>query len=222
MLLKVRVNEVWSTYRLPKASHTFDHTWCTEWLRIREVETERLLMDCHGMFYELPYHVYEGKVWGVRPIATHMRVVPDFCSWRGMLVLAGNQVTPIGDRNPFGGQPQSGLWFGKTDDLVQFGKPQGWGGPWWETPVEADVPSPPFLMTGFDKKVLHLAHSGDEGVTFTIEVDFLGNGTWKPYDQFGVVANGYVHHEFPDAFSAHWVRVTPSADCVATAYFVYS
>lgn len=31
----------WQTYRLPKASHAFDHLWQTEWPRIREVETER-------------------------------------------------------------------------------------------------------------------------------------------------------------------------------------
>ena len=36
------------TYRLPKASHTYDHLWTTEWPRIREVETERYLMDMHG------------------------------------------------------------------------------------------------------------------------------------------------------------------------------
>jgi hypothetical protein len=222
VLLKVLVDGAWSTYRLPKASHTFDHAWCTEWLRIREVETERLLMDCHGMFYELPYHVYDGKVWGIRPICTHLRMVPDFCSWRGLLVLAGNQVTPIGDRNPFAGQPQSGLWFGKTDDLWRFGKPQGWGGPWWETPVRAGEPSPPFLMTGFDKKVLHLYHSAGALVTFTVDVDFLGNQTWKTYASIRVPSGGYGHHEFPGAFSAHWVRITADSDCTATAYFVYT
>lgn len=30
----------WQTYRLPKASHAYDHLWQTEWPRIREVETE--------------------------------------------------------------------------------------------------------------------------------------------------------------------------------------
>ena len=33
------------TYRLPKASHAYDHLWLTEWPRLREVETERYLLD---------------------------------------------------------------------------------------------------------------------------------------------------------------------------------
>jgi len=82
--------------------------------------------------------------------------------------------------------------------------------------------SDPFLMTGFDKKVVHLTQNSDQVVKFTIEVDFLGNGTWKSYQDFTVGANGYVHHEFPDGFSAHWVRVAVDRDCTATAYFMYN
>jgi hypothetical protein len=59
-------------------------------------------------------------------------------------------------------------------------------------------------------------------VTFTVEVDFLGDGTWKVYDTFAVGARGYVHHEFPPGYSAHWVRVTADKGCVATAYFTYT
>jgi len=220
-ILKVFASGDWFTYRLPKASHAFDHYWQTEWPRIREVESERYLMDCHGMFYELSPVAYAGKIWGVRPISTHLRITPDFCSWRGFLVLAGNQVTPIGDSNLLAGEPQAGLWFGKTDDLWQFGKPKGWGGAWWEEPILAGKPSVPYLMTGFDKKVLHLYHDADHTVEFSIEVDFLGNQTWKTYEVIRVTSDGYIHHEFPDGFSAHWVRITANTDCMATAYFIY-
>ena len=34
-----------------------------------------------------------------------------------------------------------------------WGKPQGWGGPWRNDTCSVGVPSDPFLMTGFDKKV---------------------------------------------------------------------
>lgn len=221
-ILCVLANGTWTRYRLPKASHTYDHFWLTEWTRIREVETERYLMDTHGMFYDLMPLAYGGKVWGVRPICSHLRIVPDFCSFRGLFVMAGNQTTPNGDANAVVGQPQAGLWFGKTDDLWQFGKPQGWGGPWWEQEVEAGEPSDPFLMTGFDKKVLHLAHDSDQTVEFHVEVDFLGNQTWKSYATIAVGPKGYRHHEFPDGFSAHWVRVTADARCRATAYFMYT
>jgi len=165
---------------------------------------------------------YAGKVWGVRPISTHLRIIGDYCSWLGMLVLAGDQTTPIMDANPFVGQPQANLWFGKTDDLWQFGKPTGWGGPWREQPVEAGVPSDPYLMTGFEHKVLHLAHDADQGVAFTVEVDFLGTQAWQTYETIRVPARGYAYHTFPPGFSAHWVRVTADADCRATAYLHYT
>jgi hypothetical protein len=188
-------------------------------------------MDIHGMFYDLPPFAYQGKVWGIRPICTHLRIIPDFCYWRGLFVMAGNQI----DHDQ--GQPQSGLWFGNIDDLWNMGKPSGWGGPWWEKPVKSSVPSDPFLMTGFDKKVVHMAHDEKKNVNFLIEVDFLGNGSWRTYKSFNVAGNvrtqrtvlgkptegqGYVHHEFPDGFSAHWVRVTADTHCRATVYFMYN
>lgn len=221
-ILRVCVGGTWSRYLLPKASHCFDHYWQTEWPRIREVESERYLMDCHGMFYEFSPVLYEGKLWGVRPISTHLRITPDYCSWRGLLVLAGNQTTPIGDTNLLVGQPQAGLWFGKTDDLWQFGKPKGWGGPWWKAEVKAGEASDPFLMTGFDQKVLHLVDHSEKPVEVTVEVDFLGDGSWQEYDRMELKAGAYSHHEFSAGFSAHWVRLRSAEDGKVTGYFVYS
>ncbi|AKU15294.1 hypothetical protein [Luteipulveratus mongoliensis] len=212
----------WKVYRLPKSTHTQDHAWTTEWPRIREVESERLLMDASGMFYELPSLAYGNAVWGIRPIASHLRIVGDFCSWNGLLVLAGDQNTPIHDANPVAGQPQAGLWFGKTDDLWSWGKPQGWGGPWWETDVEADVPSDPFLMTGFEHKCLHLSHDADTDVAVHIEVDFKGTGEFRRYQTVTVGAKGYEAFIFPAGFSAHWVRLVPSVSCQATGQLVYT
>lgn len=216
VVLRVYTQGKWSRYLLPKASHSWDNAWNTEWMRIRRAQTERFLMDVHGMFYDLPPFAYGGKVWGIRPICSHLRVVPDFCYWRGMLVMAGDQT----DHDV--GQPQSGLWFGNIDDLWSWGKPAGWGGPWWETNVEAGQVSDPFLMTGFDKKVVHMTQDSGGEVTFTVEVDFLGNGTWHKYDSFTVLPRGYLHHEFPDGFSAHWVRVKTDRACTATTYFMYN
>ncbi|HOA73449.1 MAG TPA: hypothetical protein PL151_03675 [Phycisphaerae bacterium] len=222
VLLNVLTRGKWTRYRLPKASQTFDHAWYTEWPRIREVETERYLIDMHGMFYEAPKAAYGGQYWGLKPICQHLRIVPDFCTWRGMLVLAGDQVTAVTGNAHLVGEPQSNLWFGKTDDLWSFGKPAGWGGVWQDTPVKAGEPSDPFLMTGFDRKCLHLVHDAGEAVVFTIQVDFLGNGRWVQYERLKVPAAGYVHHEFPAGFSAHWVRIVPHASCRATAQFVYT
>jgi hypothetical protein len=222
MLLKVFTGGAWTTYRLPKATQTQDHGWTTEWPRIREVESERWLMDAGGMFYELPAMCYGGRAWGVRPIGTHLRIIPDFCSWRGLLVLAGDQVTPIHDSNPFVGQPQANLWLGHVEDLWRLGKPQGWGGPWRDTPVRAGLPSDPYLMTGFEHKCLHLTHDAERDVTFTVELDFLGNGQFRPLLRLAVPAQGYLCHTFETGLSAHWVRVVADADGRATAWFVYT
>ena len=77
-------------------------------------------------------------------------------------------------------------------------------------------------MTGFDKKALHLSNDSDCAVSFTIEVDFLGNGKWKIYGTFEVAAQGYTHHVFPDGYSAHWLRLRCEGDCIATAYLTYT
>lgn len=216
VILKFYKSGIWKTYRLPKASYAYDHAWNTEWMRIREAQTERYLMDIHGIFYEMPTITYSGNVLAIRPISNHLRMVPDFCYFRGMLVLAGDQV----DNST--GQPQSNLWFGNIDELWQMGKPTGWGAPWWEKDVKPNEPSDPFLMTGFDKKVVHITQDSDHEVEFKIEIDFKGTGDWHTYQTLKVPAKGYLHHEFPTGFSAHWVRITVNKGCKTTVYFVYS
>ena len=52
------------------------------------------------------------------------------------------------DNNVVTGQAQSGLWFGKTDDLWSFGKAQGWGAVFRRDKVVDGHVSDPFLMTG--------------------------------------------------------------------------
>jgi hypothetical protein len=106
--------------------------------------------------------------------------------------------------------------------LWSFGKPKGWGGPWWSTPIVAGEPSDPYLMTGFDNKVLHLFHEAERAVNFRIEVDPLGDGSWQLYQTITVTAGAYQHHEFPAGFSAHWLRLVADRDCVATAHLHYS
>lgn len=215
-------DQTWRTYRLPKASHCWDHKWQTEWPRIRAVDHERFLMDHHGMWYELSPWAYGNTFIGIRPISTHLWVHGDFCSWKGMLVVGADNTSHESDGNKQCAEPQSGLWFGKTDDLWNLGKAKGWGGPWWEDDVKAGAPSDPYLMTGFDKKVLHLSHKSESPVSFKVEVDFLGCGEWKTYATITVPANGYVPHVFPEGFSAHWVRVTADTACIATAQLHYT
>lgn len=222
----------WQTVRLPKASHAFDHGWQTEWPRIREVETERYLLDASGLFYELSPLGWGGTTFGVRPISQHLRVVPDFASFRGFLVMGGNQVSSIFDNNIVTGQSQSGLWLGKTDDLWSWGKPQGWGSVWDDEAVNAQSVSDPYLMTGFEHKTLHLSASANHtnSLTFVVEVDPTGDamrtGKWRRFTSVEVKhPEWFTAYVFPTGFSAHWVRVR--ADSLhdaqdVTAHFTYA
>jgi hypothetical protein len=225
-IMRVFINGEWKRYRLPKGSRTWDETSNTEWMRIREIETERAMMDCHGLFYEIGMHTYGNQLWAIKPISSHLRVIPDFCSWRGMLVFGGNQATPMKfgaqDLNPLAGQPQAGLWFGKTDDLWGFGKPMGYGGVWYQTDVIPDEPSDPYLMYGFDKKSVHLYHDSDAPVDFTIQTDFMGNGDFRDFRNIVVKSKEYVHYEFPDSYSAIWMRFKVNKNCKATAIVNYN
>ncbi|MEZ6040626.1 MAG: hypothetical protein R3C20_08970 [Planctomycetaceae bacterium] len=155
--LKVLDNGQWHTYLLPKAAYCNDasHGWYTEWPRIREITDGRWMMDMHGMFYNFPPTFSAQNSAGITPIGSHLRYVPDFCNWNGRLVLATDE-TSI-QENKLAGQPQSNLWFGRFEDLKTWGPASGYGGPWVEDDVKAGVPSDPFLVAGFQRRVLHLA-----------------------------------------------------------------
>lgn len=168
------------------------------------------------MFYELSPLGWQASNFGVRPISQHLRVVPDFASFRGMLVMGGNEVSSIFDNNVVTGQSQSGLWLGKTDDLWSWGKPQGWGSVWKDTTVYDEMHSDPFLMTGFDKKVLHVSMDGDlrgNDISVDVQLDPVGDamqtGKWRHFTSLDLSdANFFTTaYVFPVGLSAHWVRL---------------
>ncbi len=216
VVLWALVKGKWQRYRLPKSSHAFNHAWQTEWMRIREVETEHYLLDIHGGMFELQPIAFEDRIWGIKPICQHLRIIPDYTAFRGMLALGGNQTTPNADNNSVVGQPQAGIWFGVTDDLWKWGKPAGWGGVWRKSVVKKGEVSEPYLMTGYDKKVLHLKAGGP----VRIEVDFLGDGSFETHSTSA--GTGYRAVVFPAGFSAHWVRLVSEAATTATAEFHYT
>ena len=59
VLLQVRSDGAWRTYRLPKGSYTYDptHGWFTEWPRIRAIGDGPLLLNMHGTFFDFPIGV---------------------------------------------------------------------------------------------------------------------------------------------------------------------
>ena len=159
--LKLLGDGIWHTYLLPKATHNNDpvHGWYTEWPRIRAIGGGRLMMDMHGMFFDFPKTFSAANTTGLRPIASHLRYIPDFCDWNGRLVLASDETSIQG--NKMAGQPQSNLWIGPIEDLEYWGPASAYGGPWIADPVTAHRPSDPFLVRGFARRVLHLALDGN-------------------------------------------------------------
>ena len=182
----------------------------------REIATERDLFNAAGTFYEFPSNI-SGGFARVRPIATHNRQIKDFCSYRGLLFFSG--IAGDGPHIIRSDDGKASLWAGALDDLWQFGKPVGTGGPWKDTAVTADKPSDPYLMTGYDKKSLTL--SADKAVKISVEVDITGTGLWQAWQTLEVAPGKPTEYRFPDAFNAYWVRVVADKDCTATATLQY-
>ena len=137
-------------------------------------------------------------------------------------MLAGNLSGTAADGHYVASEDgKVGVWLGNVEDLWKLGAPRGEGGPWRDSAVRAGEPSDPYLMTGYDRKVVRLSHDRPVDVKFAIEVDFLADGTWHAYDTFAIAAGKTVEHKFPAGFVAHWVRVRVDADCKATVHFVY-
>ncbi len=216
-------------WRLPRTDAMFDRPFASGWPRgVREVASERNLANFHGIFYEIP-RSSESKSGEhrkidcrrMKPVAAHRMPISDFCTWRGLMVMSGEFAQPKVGRLFRSADGRAALWFGKTDDLWQFGKPTGHGGPWNKTAVKAGLASDPFLMTNFDRKSLSLSHDASQPVTFTVEVDFLATGDWSEYGRFTVEPGATALHQFPAGYAAHWVRLRADRDCGATAEFTY-
>ncbi|MEF3303665.1 hypothetical protein [Paenibacillus sp. GYB003] len=209
-------------YRLPKGHDDFDRPSAFGPRRgIREVVTERKLMNVHGSFYELPDE-RSGGFRKMQPVCTHNKLIYDFCSWRGMLVLSGLPADGEPDGHTIVSEDGAvRLWLGNVDDLRKFGRPAGRGGPWERTEVEAGVPSDPYLMAGYSDKYVELSHNSPDAARFTIEVDFAASGVWSRYETVTVQPNETFKLTFPAGYSAHWVRVIADRSMRATAIFTY-
>jgi len=216
------IDDAGRRWRLPKSDPSFDRPGALGPERIdREVCTERDLFNCHGTFYELPAE-NAGGFAKIRPICTHDRRIHDYCSYRGLLVMTGVADGIASQRIVRSADGHAAVWVGVVDDLWEFGRPRGSGGPWQNTPVRARVLSDAYLMSGYEHKTLTLRHDRPGIVVIDAQIDLTGDGLWCTWRRFQVPPGDGLTYEFPAAFSAYWFRVVADTDCAATAVLMYA
>ncbi len=210
-------------WRLPIKNRAFaDLTNATALRLCREVATERDLFNCGGTFYELPANNADGFA-KIRPVASHNFRIHDYASYRGMLIMTG--IDPEKAKtNPnviISDDGKAAVWAGVIDDLWKLGMPSGEGGPWKNSEVFAGTPSDPYLIGFFDRRSLEISHDSPRTVSFVIEADPSGNGTWMQYADVAVASGEVYRHIFPESFQARWIRFVPDRNCRATAWLKY-
>ena len=227
VILMVKENGKWNSYRLPKASHTYDgaHGWNTEWPRIRDIgKPGSRLMTMHGMFWNFPETFSVKNSAGIYPRSTYLKVIGDFTRWNDRLVFGCDDTAKsefLNKREAKGklagpGQSQSNLWFTSLDKPDHLGPVLGHGSVWLNEPVKAQIPSDPFLLSGFTKRALHLEHDGAATTVFTIEIDSKGNNEWSTWREITLPAETKSYwFNFPTSLEGIWLRIKTQRD-VAT------
>ena len=218
------INDQGKRYRLPVGNPLFWQDGAHHrGIRIdREVCTERDLFQAAGVFYELPAR-NAGGFAKIRPVATHLYCIQDYCTWRGLLVLTGIKPGAHASNRHIIQSPdgQCAVWVGAVDDLWHLGKVRGQGGPWKDTPVQAHQPSDPYLFTGFDRKTLHLSHQCDSALRITAQIDITGEGHWLSCKTWTVQPGQKLEYPFPPGYNAYWIRFHTDRDAEVTAWLDY-
>ncbi|CAG4991618.1 hypothetical protein DYBT9275_00792 [Dyadobacter sp. CECT 9275] len=217
------VDEKGRRWRLPLGDQSFSQLTNDAALRIcREVATERDLLNCHGTFYELPAENADGYA-KIRPVASHHFRINDYASYRGLLILTGIDIDQAlsNEHIIVSDDKKAAVWAGAIDDLWKLGKPTGQGGPWKNARVEAGVPSDPYLIGFYNQRNLKLSHRSSAAVTFTIEADPVGDGSWMKFKEVTVAPGDTFHFDFAKNFQARWIRFKASKNCEATAFLQY-
>ena len=214
--------QTWHDFRLPKGSHSYDgaHGWHTEWPRIREVGTgDDFLATMHGTFWKFPATFSPKRTAGIRPHATYLKVVGDFCRWGARIVCgcddhAKTEFTNVRDLKGRRAKPrpsESNLWFLKPEELDALGPRVGHGAVWADDAVVSGRASDPFLFAGYDRKWVWTT------LRVRLEFDVTGEGVWTKGPE--LPSGG---HDLSRLGPAEWIRLVPLEDAShAFAVFHY-
>jgi hypothetical protein len=235
VILMVMENGKWTSYRLPKGSHSYDgaHGWNTEWPRIRDIGEEgSRLMTMHGLFWKFPANFSSKHSAGVTPRSAYLKVIGDFTRWQDRLVFGCDDTAKsefLNKRPAKGalagpGQSQSNLWFTSLDAPDKLGPAIGRGSVWVDEPVQAGVASDPFLLGGFAKRAVQLQHDGAAATKFTLEIDGRGDGQWMTWREVSLKAAEVTQWvEIPAAVTGAWIRAKADRDVAkASITFQYA
>ena len=235
VILMVMEDGKWTSYRLPKGSHSYDgaHGWNTEWPRIRDIgEQGSRLMTMHGLFWKFPATFSSKHSAGLAPRSAYLKVIGDFTRWQDRLVFGCDDTAKsefLNKRPAKGalagpGQSQSNLWFTSLDTPDKLGPAIGRGSVWADEPVKAGIASDPFLLAGFVKRAVFLAHDGEAATTFTLEIDERGDGQWKSWRDVALKAgDASAWVEIPAALPGAWIRAKADRDLAkASVTFQYA
>ncbi len=190
---------------------------------VREVESERLLANIHGSFYEVPlYKVGEEPLYKMmRPVATHNRQILDYNTWNGLLLMSGVKADAKSSEHIIKDNTYDiALWMGGIDDIWKFGKPVGEGGPWKNAIVKKDEISDMYLMTGYDRKTLKLTADKDAKIDLYV---YIAHYYDKPvlYKSLSIKSGETIIHMFLKGYNAHLIQLKSDTDCRITAWFIY-
>jgi hypothetical protein len=235
LILMVLDGGKWHTYRLPKASHSYDgaHGWNTEWPRIRDIGAEgkpELLMTMHGMFWHFPITFSVTNSKGIRPRSAYLKVIGDFARWKDRLVFGCDDSAKsefLNKRKVKGeiagpGQSHSNLWFTSPDTPDNLGPTTATGAVWMKDAVKAGDWSDPFLFAGWDRRMAYFRNGGNTDLTLEIHVDAKGNANWSKLREVHVPAFGHVSIAFPATEAGEWIRIKALADSTdVTALFTW-
>lgn len=185
LLLMVLEGGRWTSFRLPKVSHSYDgaHGWNTEWPRIREIGEDDLLMTMHGAFWRFPTTFSAANPSGLSVRSAYLKVIGDFARWQDRLVFGCDDSAKsefLNKRKVKGGidsigQSQSNLWFTSTDTPDRLGPAHASGALWLHEAVKAGQMSDPFLIAGWKhRSIWTIDHTTGE----TTRRDILGEDEW--------------------------------------------
>ncbi len=223
----------WYTYRMPKATHTYDgaHGWNTEWPRFQDIGEDDFVLNMHGMFWRFPRTFSRAKSGGIEPRSTYLKVVGDYTPWKGGMVFGCDDTAKtefLNTRRAKGklgapGISNSNLWFTGMSIFDELGPQLGRGSLYVKEDIPVETPSDPYLFAGFARRCVHLAHKTDKPVDFVLEVDLAGDNQWTRLDTVTVPAGSAAWHSFDSDQAGAWIRVSTQQACQgATVAFQYS